>query len=190
MALITCRECQKQVSSEAKKCPNCGAKVIIPKPAKKPVSGKSIMKGMLIGFAALIVLSTIGAFIESQKTPEQLQQEAANREAYNKRQAEIKQEKEKKTLRENRAATVAAAIRLSARNPDTIRWESILTNEDATVVCVTAGLENVFGGMNRENIAAVGGQFSNKVKDWNKHCAEKRLFDVTSIASRMQKYMD
>jgi rRNA maturation endonuclease Nob1 len=190
MALITCRECQKQISTEAKQCPNCGAKVIPYKLPKKKISGTSIMKGLLVGFAVLVALSTIGAFIESQKSPEQLQQEAANREAYNKRQTEIKQEKEKKTLRENRAATVAAAIRLSARNPDTIRWESILTNEDATVVCVTAGLENGFGGMNRENIAAVGGQFSNKVKDWNKHCAEKRLFDVTSIASRMQKYMD
>ena len=190
MALITCRECQKQVSTEAKTCPSCGAKVIIPKPAKKPASDKSIMKGLLVGFGIIMVLSVIGSFRESQKSPEQLQQEASAREADRKHRAEIEQEKAMKTQRENRAANVAAAIRHSSRNPDNISWENILTNEDATVVCITARLENGFGGMTRESIVAANGGFSNKTKDWNKHCAEKKLFDVTNIASKMQKYMD
>jgi DNA-directed RNA polymerase subunit RPC12/RpoP len=190
MALITCHECQRQVSTEAKVCPNCGAKVVIPKPVKKPVSGQSILKGLLIGFAVLMGLSLISAFRESQKTPEEIQQETITREAVAKQRAAEDQQKVMKTQRENRAASVVSAVRHASRNPASARWESIMTNDDASVVCIAARLENGFGGMNLEYIASVNSVISNSDKAWKKYCAGKEMFDVTSIVSRMQQYMD
>lgn len=54
MALGVCRECGKEVSDSARKCPHCGA----PKPtaAKKPVSAGM---GCLVIFGALVVLGLI-----------------------------------------------------------------------------------------------------------------------------------
>jgi hypothetical protein len=50
MALITCKECKKQVSDSAKTCPSCGA------PVPKPTSRLAIF---IAGFFGLIVFSTI-----------------------------------------------------------------------------------------------------------------------------------
>ena len=58
MALIKCTECGKDVSTEAKKCPSCGAKVKLP---KKPTS--PFLKYLLIG---VFGVSVIGAFIGNQ----------------------------------------------------------------------------------------------------------------------------
>ncbi len=51
MALLKCAECGKNVSSEAKKCPSCGAKVRLP---KKPTS--PILKFALLGIAAMAIV--------------------------------------------------------------------------------------------------------------------------------------
>ena len=62
MALINCHECKREVSTEAKTCPSCGAKVRLP---KKPVS--PTMK-------AFFVLLGVGVFasvaIESNRKEE------------------------------------------------------------------------------------------------------------------------
>lgn len=52
MALIKCRECEKQISDKAKTCPSCGAE------QKKKFS---ILKGLLYLFAAFIVIAWIGS---------------------------------------------------------------------------------------------------------------------------------
>ena len=50
MAMTTCKECGKQVSTEAKACPHCGAAA----PAKKKAKG-GIGKWLLIVFAIGLV---------------------------------------------------------------------------------------------------------------------------------------
>ena len=50
MALIKCRECGAQVSSEAKKCPHCGAV-----PQKRMRLGTKI----LLGFGAILIIGTM-----------------------------------------------------------------------------------------------------------------------------------
>lgn len=60
MSLIKCHECGNEVSTEAKTCPKCGAKV---------KSQRSIGKMLALVFFGLIFLSVI---MESTKTPEQI----------------------------------------------------------------------------------------------------------------------
>lgn len=49
MALISCKECSKEVSDNASKCPHCGARL-------KPSAGATIFKFLFISFLGLMVL--------------------------------------------------------------------------------------------------------------------------------------
>ena len=60
MALVKCHECGNQVSTEAKNCPQCGAKV------KRPTSRTTIVLGGLFAVAvAAAVVQTGGGKDES-----------------------------------------------------------------------------------------------------------------------------
>lgn len=53
MALVTCSECKKEVSSSAKVCPQCGAKLKMGVFAKTLI-GAAVVAGALLLFAAMI----------------------------------------------------------------------------------------------------------------------------------------
>lgn len=189
VALITCHECQNQVSTESKQCPNCGAKVKKPNPLKKEYFNKPMSRGAKLFIATFFLMIVVGQYIESQKSPEQKQREAAQRQAYEKKKAEDVIFRDQQLKREDIAGEAIAAVRKTSRNPDTVVWERIATNDDASVICITARLENGFGGMVREKVAAVNGSFSNKSKIWNKHCANKSMFNVTRNAEIMSRHL-
>ena len=54
MAMTTCKECGKQVSTEAKACPHCGAAA----PARKKAKG-GIGKWLLVVFAIGVVVAVL-----------------------------------------------------------------------------------------------------------------------------------
>lgn len=62
MALKSCRECKKEVSTEAKTCPHCGAT----SPTKKPASTKDTM----IGAVAIIAVVAIGIAVSGESDAE------------------------------------------------------------------------------------------------------------------------
>lgn len=189
VALITCHECQNQVSTESKNCPHCGARVKKPNPLKKEYSGKPLSRGALLVIAFFVVTFIGAKYIQSQKSPEQLQSEAVERQNYEKKKAEDAIFRDQQLKREDIAGEAIAAVRKTSRNPDTVVWERIATNDDASVICITARLENGFGGMVREKVAAVNGSFSNKSSMWNKHCANKSMFNVTRNAEIMSRHL-
>jgi len=71
-----------------------------------------------------------------------------------------------------------AAIKTSMRDPDSLKWDRILSNEDGTVVCVTYRGRNGFGGMSREHVAYAKGAISPSTSAWNKNCAKKSLYEM------------
>ena len=60
MALIVCKECAKEFSTDAKRCPHCGAK----KPAPKSRLGILLL--------ILLAVAIVGGLINRGKTPEQI----------------------------------------------------------------------------------------------------------------------
>ena len=64
------------------------------------------------------------------------------------------------------------------RDPDSLKWDRILANQDGTVVCVTYQGRNGFGGMNFEHVAYTQGSISQSKDAWNKSCAEKSLYEM------------
>lgn len=157
MALGKCRECGKEVSTEAKACPHCGA--------TKPVKQTSTFTWIVAGFFAIcfgIAIFGRGSAsgtsprpqVTAAKTPEQLAADA----------------KKEATFR--KTAMAAAAVKSAMRDPDSLTWETIRANDDASVICMEYRARNGFGGMNREFAVLVNGKASQKPEAWNKHCTQ------------------
>ena len=70
MSIIACSECGKQVSDQAKTCPNCGT------PNFKKISLARKTNWKLVGTAAIVCGVAIG-YIQSEHLQEVAQQEAA-----------------------------------------------------------------------------------------------------------------
>lgn len=62
MALITCKECKKQVSNKSNKCPHCGA------PITKPVTLSGVLKWLAVLFIGYFVYTCTTAYEQSSGT--------------------------------------------------------------------------------------------------------------------------
>lgn len=182
MALLACRECGKQISSEAPACPHCGAPRAIaapPPPSPPQTSGcAKFALGLVIFVVAAMVIGNWqqrqkereGEAIKSAMTPEQ--RAAADRAAA----AEAAQ-KTRKEAGFRKVVAALLAIRDANRNPSSVTWDSIRANDDASLICIEYRGQNGFGGMNKEFVVFVKDAPSQKVAMWNKHCLQP-LSDV------------
>lgn len=80
--------------------------------------------------------------------------------------------KQRKELAFQKTAYFAGTLKQSMRDPDSLVWEDIRANEDATVICLSYRARNGFGGMNREFAVYGGGKASQKPAAWNKYCTQ------------------
>lgn len=168
MALVKCKECAKDISSEAKACPSCGA---------KPPKSSSRLAVALIGIAAVAI------YVDGSKkdTPPQPAVSITPEQArVNKKLAD------EKTARLDSTFRVLASIKASLREPDSVQWANVLSNTDGTVVCVTYRARNGFGGINVEDATFAKGQISKAVPAWNKNCAGKSLNDMKYVGRMLQ----
>lgn len=112
--------------------------------------------------------------------------EKARIDALNADLAAMKAEEEKrKTLasaRFQQAAAATRAIKAVTREPESVRWDSVLVNEEGTIACIEYGARNGFGGMNREFMVFTANRARADAATWNKHCANKRLYDMRAAA--------
>jgi hypothetical protein len=151
MALIKCDECAREVSDTAPHCPGCGAKV------RKPTSRLTLIIG---GFILVAIGSSVfssnsnSAKPAPQKTPQQLAAEAKKEAAF------------------QRTADITRQLKAALRDPESVQWESIRANDDASLVCLQYRARNGFGGMNREVAIVQGNKVSQRAADWNKHCTQ------------------
>lgn len=152
MALIKCKECGKDVSDSAGKCPHCGAKV------NKPI-GK--LGWALVIFTTFIVVQCSLSMPSS--TPAQKPAVDPVAEA-----------------RFQKTARMADAIKKALREPESVVWEAILANDDASVICFEYRARNGFGGMAKEFTVFAEKKASQDVSVWNKYCT-KTLNDMIDV---------
>lgn len=155
MALVKCHECGTEISTEAKTCPKCGAKV------KKEIGGGTVLLiaiATLVGAFAILGDGTPSA-PQAAQTPEQKAQQAAEDKRY------------------AVAATAARLLRESMRDPESLKIDSLRVNQDANIVCAEYRARNGFGGMNREIVVVTQDGSSQSAANWNKHCTQP-LFDM------------
>lgn len=152
--MIKCKECGKDISTEAKVCPNCGAK------SKKNVG---ILGVIFAGLFGLMVFTCNSPNTTSPKPEPTAAEKAASA---------------KRELVFQKVVLALKTIKSSARNPDSIAWESIDANEDGSVICVAYRGQNGFGGMSKEVVVLAKGKASQTADAWNKSCAHKPLSDM------------
>ncbi len=150
MAMTKCTECSAEISDKAESCPKCGAKI-----EKKSGHGWVILLSV---FAFLFVIFKINSCsTEQAKIPETPEQIAA---------------KIREDARLTKTVIVLRTIKTNLRNPDSVRWEGIWANDDASVICVQYRAQNAFGGMAREHISVIKGNPSQDPAAWNNSCTK------------------
>lgn len=164
MPLMTCNECGVSASTSAMTCPGCGAsaKVMRKRQSRWPTSRRG---WVLLGLLGLFLLSALiqlvgGAPTPQPKSPADMAADQRNRVAYN----------------------AIITIKKSLREPGSAKFASVLVNDAATTVCMTYHARNGLGGMGTGHMVFLHGVPSEKKSDWNRHCANKAMYELKGIA--------
>lgn len=169
MALIKCHECGNQVSTDAKTCPQCGAKI-----RKRHSKGQ----WLLIGLATVGIVSCIAktqgntdrrtnelSAAEAKKSPEQKTAEAA--------------EKLKKEAEFQRVVAGAKVIKQGTKNPDSFNLNSATLMADGSI-CYEYRATNSFNAVVPGKLVITkNNKTTQKGRDWNKFCGGKTGTDYS-----------
>lgn len=154
MALVKCRECGGEVSTEARACPKCGARI------KRALNWPAITLAAAVGV-------TIGALALFLEGPPQTPDEAAARSA--------------EAARRAAAEGVVRGLRDLVRDPDSMVVEQALVSEAGDVVCVRYRARNGFGGMNRELAVLTPDGAGTDAAAWSRHCTGAMHDELRSV---------
>lgn len=157
MALVKCRECGKDISTQAKACPHCGAK-----PPYRPSLAFILVGGLLVAFGLKSMLGEDSP-PPTPKTAEQIAQDIAE---------------ERRHLV---ASITAKKLKNALREPESVVWEYIGTDEKAELVCLRYRARNGFGGMTAEVMTVTTTESGPDAALWNRHCAGVELYDMLYI---------
>jgi hypothetical protein len=145
------------------KCKECGKEIsdeakVCPHCGKKP--GMSMTSAVVIGFLLLLpfVFYTPSSSTSTPKPPPNPAAEA----------------------RFQKTARMADGVKRMLRDPESVVWESIRSNDDASVICIEYRARNGFGGMAKEFAVYSKNNVSQEAKAWNKYCT-KPLNDMIHV---------
>src|SRR5574337_149502 len=152
MAMIGCRECKKQISDTAGKCPNCGAKV-----ARKKTSPLTLI------FAGVLAFGVIIAAMAPHATQQTTQQAAKAPDPRDGARA--------------LAVNAAKMLRDAMKDPSSFELEEALFMDDDSG-CYEYFARNSFNARQRGAAIFSGGRIVTSDQPgfkqaWRKHCADK-----------------
>lgn len=178
MALVACRECGKEISTEAKACPNCGApQSYTATPAQPPPKkkGMSLFGKIFLIFFGLVVL--IGALTSIQK--------GGGAASNSSPQTSAAQAAEDAQV--GRAQQGVQVLKQVMRNPDSLKFSGVLLMSDGAI-CYTYRAQNGFGGTDIAYavMSPDGSNFKDSDEDgftllWNQECANKSGQDYSDV---------
>lgn len=184
MALVNCRECGKQVSTEAVTCPNCGIANPAP-PPRKPNVGRGRFILFAIGF--LIVLGLVQALTGEKKPTASVQSTSSTAASITSAATTVSRPPAdpKREAAFQKAVALARAVKATANDPDSIEIFSAMYFDDGTVAIEYRG-RNAFNAkvVNRAVHTGDGKAAAGSDKEvaalWNKYVAKKPGYDLTS----------
>lgn len=188
MALIKCAECGKDVSSEAKTCPHCGAKVVLP---KKPMSKtKKIIFGALGG---VILISIVATNQQEQEKAQAEQARLATLSPEQKAQEEAHKAQQEKY--EEMAKQGARKLKLAMKDPESFEIKSLIVKKNGTA-CYDYRATNSFNAKLQYSavLTTIGEIFSQEHqpekfrKVWNKDCTQPGGVDLTN-SSNLKRWL-
>ena len=160
MALVKCKECNNQISTDANKCPQCGAK------QNKGEFRKTL--GWII--VVIIAFGVAGRMLED--SPKDVKKPIDQK---------AEQEKNNRALRGLIAKKELANIKEALNDPSSLSVNWIGANEKGTVICFDYRAKNGFGGLVKNYTVFINGQPSTDAGVWNSNCSNKKLYDITFV---------
>ncbi len=160
MALTTCIECGKEISTSAKVCPHCGT----PKPHKEKTTPLTWF--VLLAIIAIVISAISGGGTSSQpvSAPTPAETAASSRD----------------TINIQNGVKARRLLIESLRDPDSLSIDNAFATTDG-VICLDFKAKNGFGGMNVSNAIYIpsSGAFATSemkgfAKKWNYGCANKK----------------
>ncbi len=155
MALIACGECGQKVSTEAKACPGCGAKV------KKPVG----LLGKL--FAAAVLIAIVQCTLKTQDRPPATPSPAKAKAS----------PEEDQHVRE--VVGTLRSLRSLMHDPQSFDVESATRAPDGSICIVYRG-KNAFGAVVRNRVVAWTGGSSEDDLEFSRRCIGTGAVDYTA----------
>jgi hypothetical protein len=165
MAIVSCKECNAEVSTEAKACPRCGASV----PQRMGLGG-----WLIGGFFAFVVGSMVMGSVRRDEAelakPAETPAQAAARS--------------KADLEMNMVLIGARRLRDGMKKPETFELTSaVVMGSDA--ICYEYTARNSFNDRTSGYYVITKTASSSGSKDWNRWCAGKRGTDYTYVRAVM-----
>lgn len=154
MAARHCHACGCPLQAGIRKCISCNA------PARVSARSATLLVALLITLVAALVVAA------RQEPAQPLQPPASSGPNLER-------------LRFANSVAVAESIKEQLRDPDSVQWERILANDDASTICVRYRARNGFGGVNRERLVVHKNAVSQDSRGWDMHCTDHRLHDMT-----------
>ncbi|MBC7698307.1 MAG: hypothetical protein H7Z70_08080 [Bacteroidia bacterium] len=148
---------------------------------------ETFAKVFFIGIFMYMCVLGIGFLLKKDKTSEELKQEANTQKIAQENKAKADKQAAIKFNRIKSATIAAQNIQQSARNPESVSWSGVLSNDDASVICFELRAQNGFGGMSLEQIAVIKGAIKTSDSAWNKNCANKTMHDITTDVIKLLK---
>lgn len=159
MALKACKECGHKISKSAKACPQCGYS------EKKT----GLFTWLVLGFFLFVIYNTATLDTSPSSKPSKTKRPSPSAE-------EIVE-----STRFAKVQILGSALKENLRDPNSVEWVSITANKDASTTCFKYRAKNGFGGMSIEHTTIANGQVKTEPSDWNKYCAEKKMFDMIRV---------
>jgi len=162
LALIKCKDCEKEFSTDAKRCPNCGAK------KSSKTSAVTWFMAIFFGIPFVVAIARNSSGVKPAvpaKTAEQKRQDDAAQ----------------------RALLGSHLLKNSMRDPDSYKLERAIVVDQTGAVCYEYRAKNGFGGVNVGN--AVLSRDGKKIKTsemdgfaalWKKECENKTGYDAST----------
>lgn len=163
MALIQCHECKREISSEARHCPACGA------PTTARVQPKPKTNRVALGTVWAALLATVIVIYSCSDTPEPRQKSIAELEAEREKEREFQV-----------AAAVVRSLKNNMKNPKSFELVSAHMMTSGSL-CITYRGTNSFNAIVTSHyvLSADGG--SDRATTWNASCAGKSGKDLTHV---------
>ena len=155
MALQKCDECGHDVSTQAKTCPSCGAKM--------PQHVTLIGAILVIGIIGTIAYSCTRAGIDdhAQLSPLEADQK----------------------FREVKAAAYINVLKKSLNDPESLQISQMYMDQQGGVMCMEYRARNAFNALILKHMIVNGEKVSEDAKDWNGMCGSGSMYDMTAFAS-------
>ncbi|MEO8134259.1 MAG: hypothetical protein ABI831_09805 [Betaproteobacteria bacterium] len=119
-------------------------------------------------FKQFIPTSPASQAVVSATSPEQVKQDADVQRLF--------QEQAKKDATLRRVVGIISALRASMLEPDSMKFDSIRANDDASLICIEYRARNGFGRFDMDHAVITGKKVSREASAWNEKC-KKPLID-------------